>query len=326
MKICVFGAGAVGGHLAAKLARGGLDVSIVARGPHLQAVQRDGLTLKTAQGPFTVRVRASDKPAELGPQDVVITAMKAHSLPLAAGGLQSLLGPDTPVIYVVNGVPWWYFHGDRGPLGGQQIERLDPGGALANEIGVARAIGAVIRSPNEVVQPGVIESRSEANSLVLGELDGTLTPRLKQLCEVLGAHYGAVTPTTDIRTAVWEKLVLNVVTSPMACLALASSRDIANDPELVKLYRKLVQECVAVAARLNVSIKPDVEKLLTEGRAHAHRPSMLQDLLAGRPLELDAQLLAVQDIARLLGADVPNMDALFALLNVRARWSGSSVA
>ncbi|ARP94021.1 ketopantoate reductase family protein [Bordetella genomosp. 13] len=319
MKICVFGAGAVGGHLAAKLARAGLDVSIVARGPHLHAIQRNGLTLKSADETFTVRLRATDDPAQLGAQDLVITAMKAHSLPAAVDGLQHLLGPATPVVYAVNGVPWWYFHGMGGALDGRRIERLDPGGALVGKVGLRRVIGAVIRSPNEVVAPGVIESRSANNSLILGELDGSITERLQACCDTLGAHYGAVTPTSDIRQAVWDKLLLNVVTSPIACLALATSKDISDDPGLVALYRRLADECIAIAARLGIVLAPDIDALLRQGRAFAHRPSMLQDLLAGRPLEIDAQLLAVQDIARLVEVDTPMMDAMFALLRARTR-------
>ncbi|WP_459618624.1 ketopantoate reductase family protein [Bordetella sp. 2513F-2] len=322
MKVCIYGAGAVGGHLAAKLARGGLDVSVVARGAHLEAMRRDGLTLRLPDETYTVAVRASDDPADLGPQDVVITAMKAHSLPAAAPGLARLLGPDTPVVYVVNGVPWWYFHQAGGPFEGRRIDRLDPGGLLADGVGLQRAMGAVVRSPNEVVAPGVVQARSLRNSLVLGELSGRITPRLTALCEALGPPYGEVTPTPDIRAAVWDKLLLNVVTSPMACLALATSRDIAEDPDLVQLYRQLAGECVAVAARLGVVLQPDIEALLAQGKAYAHKPSMLQDLLAGRPMEMDAQLLAVQDIARLVDVRTPMMDALFALLKVRARWPG----
>lgn len=319
MKVCVFGAGAVGGHIAAKLARGGLDVSVVARGPHLRAIQENGLTFKGAHETFTARVHASDDPADLGPQDLVITAMKAHSLPPAVPALKQLLGPDTPVVYVVNGIPWWYFYGASGPFSGTRLDRLDPGGALAEQIGVHRTIGAVVRSPNEVVAPGIVQCRSEKNSLVLGELNGELTPRLTRWCGILDPLFGSVTPTTDIRATVWDKLLINVVTSPMACLALASSKDIADDPDLVVLYRRLAKECIAVAAGLGIALEPDIEALLRQGRAYAHKPSMLQDLLAGRPLEIDAQLLAVQDIARMLGTEIPLMDTLFALLKVRAR-------
>ncbi|CAM3663703.1 2-dehydropantoate 2-reductase [Bordetella sputigena] len=322
MKVCIFGAGAVGGHLAAKLARGGLDVSVVARGPHLRAIQDDGLTLTSPKETFNVRVRATDNPAELGVQDLVITALKAHSLPAAADGIGQLLDADTPVVFAANGVPWWYFYGAGGEFDGRPLPRLDPDGVLARRIGLHRVIGAVIRSPNEVVRPGVIEARAENNALVLGELDGAITERLTRYCETLSAHFGAVTPTSDIRTAVWDKLLVNVVTSPMACLALATSKDIADDPDLVALYRKLAQECIAIAARLGITLKPDIETLLRRGREFAHKPSMLQDLLAGRPLEIDAQLLAVQDIARLVGVDTPLMDALFALLKVRARQHG----
>lgn len=318
MKVCIYGAGAVGGHLAAKLAHGGLDVSVVARGAHLDAIQRDGLTLKTGDQSLNVRVRASSDPSELGVQDLVITAMKAHSLPAAAAGLKSLLGPDTPVVYAVNGVPWWYFHGAGGEFDGRPIERLDPGQILAKEIGLHRAIGAVIRSPNEVVRPGVIESRSTRNSLVLGELDGKITRRLQACCDTLGPLFGEIAPTEDIRFAVWDKLLLNVVTSPIACLALATSKDIAGDPDLVLLYRGLAQECIAIAARLGISLQPDIDRLLRQGGEYAHKPSMLQDLLAHRPLEIDAQLLAVQDIARLVAVGTPLMDALFALLRVRS--------
>lgn len=322
MRITVFGAGAIGGHLAARLAHAGLDVSVVARGAQLEAIQKNGLRFINPVQDFTVRVRARDSAAALGPQDLVISTVKAHSLPAATDSLRALLGPDTPVIYAVNGIPWWYFHKAQGAQAGQQLPRLDPGARLWNDVGVDRAIGCVVQSANEVTAPGVVENRSADNRFILGEPAGDVSPRLARIVEVLQRAVPEIQATADIRHEIWSKLLLNMSTSPLACLTLSTGRTIATEPALQDLFRRTMAEGAQVASALGVAVATDFEARFVRMRRQSHRSSMLQDLLAGRPLEIDGQLAAVQDVARSLGVATPTFDLLLALLVQRARESG----
>lgn len=322
MKIAIFGAGAIGGHLAARLAHGGADVSIVARGAHLAAIQERGLRFVGADTDFTVRVRATASAAELGPQDLVISAVKAHALPAAADDLQALLGPDTPVVYAINGIPWWYFHGATGPLAGQPLERLDPGGRLWRDVGVQRALGCVVQSANEVTEPGVVHNRSATNSFVIGEPDHSDSPRLARIVTTLRHAMPDITGSVDIRRDTWLKLLLNMSSSPLGCLTQSRGKDIAADPALRELFSRTMHEGARVAAALGIDVPADADAKLARMRTLNHRSSMLQDLLAGRPMEIDGQLAVVQDIARRLDVPMPTFDTLLALLVRRAREAG----
>lgn len=322
MKIAIFGAGAIGGHLAARLAQGGADVSIVARGAHLAAIQAHGLRFVGADADFTVRVRATASTAELGPQDLVISTVKAHALPASVDALQALLGPQTPVVYAINGVPWWYFHGEPGPLAGQALLRLDPGGRLWNEVGVRRALGCVVHSANEVTAPGVVHNGSATNRFVIGEPDQSDSPRLARIVTLLRQAVPDVGGSVDIRRETWLKLLVNLSASPLACLTHSRSSDIAADPALRALFRSLMREGARVAAALGIEVPADADATLARMATLQHRSSMLQDLLAGRPMEIDGQLAAVQDIARRLEVATPTLDTLLALLVRRAREAG----
>lgn len=317
-RICVFGAGAVGGHLAAWLARAGLDVSVVARGPHLEAIRANGLRYASDADDFTVRVNASSDARDLGPQDLVISAVKAHGLPHVVDAMQPLLGADTPVIFAINGVPWWYFHGvpvEAGhPPAGERLARLDPGARLWNTLGVQRAIGCVVTSPNEVSSPGVIRNNATSNTFVIGEPDNTLSPRLQQIASVMNPALPGLSTSTAIRDVVWSKLMLNITTSPLAALTMRPPITFSHDEPMLAVYRQLLAEGVRVAASLGVAVAADEEARIARMRTVRHPPSMLQDLVAGRPLEIDAQLLAVQDLARQGGVDTPVLDTLLALL------------
>lgn len=322
MRVAIFGAGAVGGHLAARLAHGGVDVSIVARGAHLAAIRARGLRFVCADADFTVRVRATDCAAELGPQDLVISTVKAQALPASADALQALLGPQTPVVYAINGVPWWYFHQAAGPLAGQPLPRLDPQGRLWNGIGVERALGCVVHSANEVTAPGVVHNGSATNRFIIGEPDQSDSPRLARIVTVLRQALPDIGGSIDIRRDLWLKLLINLSASPLACLTHARSSDIAADPALRDLFRRLMAEGARVAAALGIEVPADADTPLSRMTTLHHRSSMLQDLLAGRPMEIDGQLAVVQDIARGLDVPTPTLDVLLALLIHRAREAG----
>lgn len=323
MKICVYGAGAIGGHLAARLARSGVEVSVVARGAHLAAIRQGGLRFKGPAGEFTVRIAASDKPADLGPQDVVIAAVKAHGLPAIADTIQPLLKADTPVVYAINGIPWWYFRHHEGPARDRRIDRLDPGGALWDRVGVDRTIGCVVLSANTVAEPGLIRNLTALNRYAIGETDGVLSPRLKAIADVLTAAGLEAPASTDIRHEVWLKLVGNFAGSPLSGLTGSTAEQFATSPDLVPIFRQLFAECLAVATAYGVKLDLDVEERLAQtAQAGPHRASMLQDLEAGRSMEIDAQLVAVQDFARAASVPTPAADIVIGLLKQRAKLLG----
>lgn len=323
MKIGIFGAGAIGGHLAARLAHAGADVSLVARGAHLAAIQSQGLRFVSPTQDITVRVRAEASAEALGPQDLVISTVKAHSLPAASGALQALLGPDTPVVYAVNGVPWWYFHGQPGAQADQALPRLDPGAQLWDGVGVRRSLGCVVQSANEVTEPGVVHNRSADNRFVIGEPDGSDSPRLRRIVEALQPGLADdVQATTDIRHEIWSKLLLNMSTSSLGGLTHSTSSGLANDPGMQDLFRRTMVEGARVAKAVGVEVSVDADARFVRMRQLNHRSSMLQDLIAGRSMEIDAQLAAVQDIARRFDVPTPTFDVLLALLVRRASEAG----
>ncbi len=322
MKICIYGAGAVGGHLAVRLARAGNEVSVVARGAQLEAIRKRGLTLMLGGERLTAGVKASEEPAELGPQDVVITTLKAPGLTAAAPKMPALLARDTPVVFAINGIPWWYFHGAPPRANRPDLGFLDPGGVLARHVGLERVIGCVIYSANAVVEPGVIQSNSPQNSFVLGEPDGTVTPRVKAIAEVIKAAGMGAPVREDLRPEIWNKLLGNATQAPICCL-LERDLSVIGVPELFKLAGKLMQEAIAAAHADGVMIDADVEKRLASAKGGSrHKPSMLQDLELGRAMEIDAILVAVQRFAAAGGVPTPHLDALVALLIEKARALG----
>ena len=322
MKICVFGAGAVGGHTAARLARGGADVSVVARGPHLAAIQANGLEIRARDGTFRVAVAASDDPARLGPQDAVIVTLKAPSLPSLAEAIGPLLGPDTPVVFAMNGIPWWYFHREGGPHDGQRLDRLDPGGALWDAIGPQRVIGGVVRSACTVVAPGVVEVANANGSLTVGEPDGTLTPRVTAIAAALQAGGFGGAPVRNIRTEIWAKLVLNITSGPMGVLAQANPQVLFAEPACCDALRRAVAEICAVAAAMGCPVEADAEARIASARTQTHVPSIVQDLELGRPMEVEAMFVQPLALARMVGIATPTLDLLVTLAQLRARSAG----
>lgn len=322
MRIAVFGAGAIGGHIAFRLARSGADVSVVARGAYLEAIRARGITVHARDVTDTVRVKASDDPGELGEQDAVITTAKAHSLPGIARAIHPLLGRETPVAFVVNGIPWWYFHRHGGAHDGRRIERLDPGGALWDGMGVERTIGGVVYSACTVVEPGVVQVENATSRVILGEPDGAISPRAEAIAAALraGGMGGEVTPA--IRLAVWEKLAGNMGNGPLAILAGRAMKDYMAEPAIYQAAIRAMEECHAIARAWGCAVKADAAKRAEMNAKSAHKPSILQDLEAGKTMEIDAQFVVPLELARLAGVETPILDLTIALAIERARAAG----
>jgi 2-dehydropantoate 2-reductase len=312
VRICVYGAGSIGGNFAARLAAAGNEVSVVVRGPHLEAIRARGLTLHTGERTIVAPVQASDRPADLGPQDAVLVTMKACSQHLLADSIGPLLRADTPVAFVQNGIPWWYGNGlgqNRPPA--PDLSRLDPGGALARAVGFDRAIGAVVTSSNHVAAPGVIRNVSpERNTLWVAETDDRPSPRIDALRAALKAAGIASPATTDIRYDIWHKLMANLTGSTL-CLILREPTTIQATPMVNRLARRAHAEALAVAAAHGVVLDDDPEKRYGPGRQYPdHRPSILQDYELGRPMEVEAIVRAPVAFARSAGLDTPVLDAI----------------
>lgn len=321
MKICVYGAGAIGGHIAARLARGGAEVSLVARGAHLAAIQADGLTVHAHDGTHRSHPRASADPRELGPQDAVIVTVKAPALPDVAAGIAPLLGPETAVAFVMNGIPWWYFLGHAGPHRDMRLPAVDPGGALESAVGLARTIGGVVYSASEVVAPGVIHSEHGNIRVILGETDGRISDRAGAISAVLEAG-GMPSPVTpDIRLELWAKLLGNLGNGPLCVLSRRGVRDTFADSLLREAGRRSAQEGQAIAAALGVALTEKHVARVAESNM-AHKPSILQDLELGRPMEIDSLFATPLHLARLTGTPTPQLDLLVALVKQVARAAG----
>jgi 2-dehydropantoate 2-reductase len=315
MRICIFGAGAIGGHLAAKLASAGHDVSAVTRGANLEAMRARGIALRHGERTFAGRVRASDRAAELGAQDVVFVTTKATGLPVLAQAAAALAGPETAFVFVQNGIPWWYAQGlaQARPRPPAEIERLDPGGGLWRALGAERVVGAVVYSSNDVVEPGVIVNHTpDRNMLVLGEPDDRASGRVEKLRAVL-AEVGMLSPpTADIRAAVWNKLCINFGSS--LCVPIGEPiKAIMDDARLRALRERLIAEGRAIAQAHGVSPE-DAPKRPGGQQPSAHKPSMLQDYELGRPMEIDAMLDVPLAFARAAGVAAPALEALTAVV------------
>jgi len=322
MKICIFGAGAIGGYMGAKLAQAGADVSLVARGPHLAAMKANGLTLIEESGTSTVAVTASDNAADLGPQDYVIVTLKAHSVPPVVDKMQPLIGPDTTVVSGVNGVPWWYFHKIGGPLEGTRLASVDPGNAQWDGFGPDRVLGCVVYPAAEVSEPGVIR-HIEGNRFSLGEPDGTKSNRAMALSRALSAAGLKAPVRPRLRDEIWVKLWGNLSFNPISALTHATLDVLCTDPGTRAVAKAMMLEAQEIAEGLGVKFPIDVERRIDGGAAvGAHRTSMLQDLDAGRPMEIDALLGSVQELGRVTGTATPTIDTVLALTRLRAKTAG----
>ena len=315
MKLCVFGAGAVGGHIAAKLAAAGNDVSVVARGAHLEAMRTKGLKLLHGEQIILGRVRAAANARELGAQDAVLVTLKANLLPAFAEQCAPLLGRDTAVVFVQNGIPWWY---------DARLKRLDPDGLLAKAVAPERVVGGVAYSANVVLEPGVIENHVPGNNMiVIGRPDMKDTPLVRDLRQVLEAADMASPALADIRQSIWSKLAQNLWTSTLCTLTHLTVRGVQERPELMALAERATQEGRAIARGLGVAVELAPKR--PSGNASsgaAHKPSMLQDFERNRPMEVEAQLVAPLELARLQKIHTPTLDFLVPLVTAKAAAKG----
>lgn len=324
MRVCVFGAGAIGGYLAAKLAgQEDVDLSLVARGPHLEAIKANGLRLIEGESDTVRSIRASADPAELGPQDYVVLCLKAHSVTPALDSIAPLLGPDTAVVTAQNGVPWWYFHRTGGPLEGTRIAAVDPEGGIWDRIGPQRAIGCVVYPAAEVPAPGVVR-HIEGNRFPLGEPTGERTARIVALSKFLVASGLKAPIRADIRNDIWVKLWGNLAFNPISALTGGTLVDLVNDPGTHAVARAMMVEGQQIGEKLGVAFPVDVDRRIEgAGAVGAHKTSMLQDLELGRPMEIDALVTAVQELGRLVEVPTPSIDLVLALVRHLAAARGT---
>lgn len=310
MKICVFGAGAVGGHFAVRLADAGHDVSVVVRGETLAAIGRDGLCLHSGDAEIRARVAASDDPRALGPQDLVLCTVKATALTDFAELAPALLGPETAVVFAQNGIPWWYDIGLRDRPAPPDLSVLDPTGALRRTVAPERIIGGVIQSSNEVVAPGVIHNATpNRNILNIGEVDDRRSDRIGAYRALLAAAGIASPEIADIRRVVWRKLLVNMTVSILCLITGRKASDVGDDPHLGPLFLRLAAEAVTIPRAHGIDFD-DFDAGQVRRNLPDHLPSIRQDYNRDRALELDSQILLPVAFGRAAGLATPSLDML----------------
>ena len=312
MKFAVLGAGAIGGYVGAALARGGADVTLIARGAHLSAMQAHGVQVLSTRGDFVAHPAATSDLAAIASADVVFVALKAYSLTEVAPRLGPLLAPDAAVIWAQNGVPWWYFQSLHGPLADIRLQSVDPGGVIADAIRPEHNVGCVVYCSTEIVEPGVIR-HLEGTRFSIGEPDGSVSERCQRISAAFTAGGLKAPVDPNLRDQIWLKLVGNVAFNPITALTGATLGELGTLPEMVDLLRAIFAECAEVAGRLGISFPVSLDRRLAAGIAvGAHKTSTLQDLEAGKPLEIDCMTGAVAELAGLLGIDVPHISTVHA--------------
>ena len=312
MKFVIAGAGAIGGYIGAMLTRAGTDVLLFARGPHLRAMQERGLRVISPLGDFEVRPQVTGDLTTIGPADVVVLGVKAHSLTSLVPHLRPLLGPDTVVVSTQNGIPWWYFQTHGGELDGLRLERVDPGGVIADSIEPRRVVGSLAYFATDIVEPGVIR-HTEGNKISFGEPDGTKSERLRRIVEPLIAAGFRCPITPRFRHEIWVKLLGNVAFNPISALTGATLEQLARHPDVSRVIRDIMTETEAVAARLGIELSISIDQRMAGAeKVGAHKTSMLQDLEAGRPLELEAVVGAVVELGQRLGLQMPVTQTVYA--------------
>lgn len=322
MKICIYGAGAIGGYLGVSLAEAGCTVSLIARGAHMKAIQQNGLTLRMASGERVAKLACTDKPEELGPQDYVIVALKANAVPAIADRLAPLFHKETAVVTAANGMPWWYFHGLTGPYKDLRLETVDPGGRQWTRIGPERAIGCVVYPACEVVEPGVIQ-HLEGDRFTLGEPSGETTQRVTKLADTMRKGGLKAPVKARIREEIWVKLWGNVAFNPLSALTHGTLGTLASELGTRGIARVMMQEAEAIAGKLGITMPITLDKRIDGALAiGAHKTSMLQDLERGRPMEIDAIVGSVQELGKLTGVPTPMIDVVLTLVVARAKAAG----
>jgi 2-dehydropantoate 2-reductase len=327
MRIVIAGAGAIGGYIGARLARAGADVVLFARGPHLKAMQERGLRVLSAEdGDFEVKLAAPERSgggaqvtgdlATIGKADVVFLGVKAHALTALAPSLPPLFGPETVVVSTQNGIPWWYFQNFPGELNNLRLERVDPGGVIADTIEPRRVVGSLAYFATDIVEPGVIR-HIEGNRLSFGEPDGTKSERTKKLAEVLiGAGFRCPV-TTRFRHEIWVKLLGNVAFNPISALTFGTLEELVRHADTNQVVREIMKETEAVAGKLGIELPISIDQRMAGAeKVGAHKTSMLQDLEAGRPMEIEAVVGAVVELGDRLGVPMPSTRAVYACVKM----------
>src|SRR5882672_2685504 len=318
MKFLIAGAGAIGGYLGARLAHAGYDVTLFARGPHLRAMQERGLRVLSADGDFETHPRSIGDLQEAGAMDVIVLGVKAHGLTQLAPRVQPLIGENSTVVSTQNGIPWWYFQTSAGELTGLRLERVDPGGVVAAAIPAARVVASIAYFATEISEPGVIR-HMEGNRLSLGELDGTRSERCKAIAESL-IQAGLRCPVTQkIRTEIWVKIMGNVAFNPISVLSRATLVQMAHDPEVAPVVRSIMTEVEAIVAKMGIRMPISIDQRIAgAAKVGEHKTSMLQDLEAGRPMELEPVVGAVVELGERLGVQMPHTRAIYAAAKLLA--------
>jgi 2-dehydropantoate 2-reductase len=319
MKICMFGAGAIGAFIGGYLARlPDVQVSCVARGAHLDAIRRNGVTVEGPEGRFTVQVTATDDPSELGPQDYVFITLKQQQVEAALDSMRPLLGPETAVLPPTTGIPYWYFHGNA-KFPGHRLETLDPGGRQWAALPPERVIGCVYLVATEVTAPGVIHYDGAWLQFPLGEPDGSQSPRVQRLSDALERSGLRAPVASDIRGWIWLKMISSLCWNPVATLTLATFGQMIEEPRIFALVTRMMAEADAVAAAFDITLPLSTEARIGGARsAPQHKMSMLQDLERGRPLEIDPLADSIKAMRELVGLETPTIDAVTALTRLRA--------
>jgi len=312
MKFAIVGAGAIGAFVGAMLAKSGEDVTLIARGPHLRAMQQHGVRVRGEIGDFVAHPAVTDDPAHVGEVDVMLLTLKAHSLPAMAPRLAPLIGAQTCVVSAQNGIPWWYFYRHGGPLEGTQLESVDPGGVITQHIDSARVIGCIVYPSTAIAEPGVIE-HTEGNRFAIGEPDGSKSARCRELADVF-IKAGLRCPIrTNIRHDMWVKLMGNVAYNPISALTGATLIEIVQCPETRELAAAIMREAESVAEKLGIELGVSIEQRLAGAeKVGHHKTSMLQDIEAGKPTELEAIVGAVVELGEKIGVDLPNTKSVYA--------------
>ena len=314
--IAILGAGAIGGFLGARLIRAGADVVLIARGPHLQAMKESGLRVIDREGEWKVRVNATDDFAAIRDAQAVFVALKAHSLPPVAGLLAANLGEKTAVVSAQNGIPWWYFQRHGGELEGIHLETVDPGGHVGRAIDPRGVIGCVVYAATSLVSAGVIR-HAEGERFSLGELDGAHTARAAELSDLLGSAGLKAPVQTNIRSELWLKLLGNAVFNPLSALTRATLGELAASPLVADVVRASMQEVDSVARQVGIEVQVSLDQRIKgAARVGNHKTSMLQDLEAGRPMEIDALTGSVVELGDRLGIPVPHLRTLYSAVKL----------
>jgi len=316
MKFLIAGAGAIGAYIGARMAQAGFDVTLFARGPHLRAMQENGVQVNSSEGNFVARPRIVASLEEAGPVEVVFLGVKAHGLPQLAPHLKPVLGPDTTVVSTQNGIPWWYFQGFGGEWDGLRLERVDPGGVISSAIEARRVVGSIVYFSTEITSPGVIQ-HIEGNRISIGEPDGSRSDRVRGIAEALIASGLRCPISARLRHEIWVKVLGNASLNPVSALTRATIVQMVRDPGVCSVIRNVMEEVEAVSNKLGLELPVSIDQRIAGAeKVGDHKTSMLQDLEAGRPMELEALVGAVVELGERVGLPMPYTKTIYNIANL----------